>query len=262
MPSNSPGSCAQATSPPVSVPTVADEAIRDLSRARAEAIGDLKAATFRLKAFLLRYDLRDTGRATWSPAHLRWLSAVVCPTPAQQMVFQGYGRSVNEHTERLQRLEQARHEQAQSWRLRPLADALQALRGMQFPVAVTMVAERGDLTRVDTPQPLVKCLGLIPSDYARGERRRQGAITTAGHTQARRAIVEGAWAYRYPATRNATQRHPGQQLERPGAAVSTLPTPDGSRETCPPSGRRHRPGTGGVHVGHGQTGPRDPTTRG
>ena len=86
---------------PVYVPAVDDEAIRDLSRAREDTIRDLKAAKFRLKAFLLRHDIRYTGRATWGPAHLRWLSEVVCPTPAQQIVFQEYVRAVTEHTERL-----------------------------------------------------------------------------------------------------------------------------------------------------------------
>src|ERR671918_1558566 len=66
---------------PVYVPQVEDEAIRDLSRAREDTIQDLKAAKFRLKAFLLRQDIRYTGQATWGPAHLRWLSEVVCPTP-------------------------------------------------------------------------------------------------------------------------------------------------------------------------------------
>jgi transposase len=56
---------------PVSVPKEADEAIRDLCRARAEAIRDLKAATFRLKACLLRQDIRSTSEANGGPAHLR-----------------------------------------------------------------------------------------------------------------------------------------------------------------------------------------------
>jgi transposase len=72
----------------VYVPKGEDEAIRDLTRARADAISDLRDAKFRLKAFLLRQDSRYTGRANWGPAHLRWLSEVVCPTPAQQIVFQ------------------------------------------------------------------------------------------------------------------------------------------------------------------------------
>src|SRR6266511_4171500 len=59
---------------PVYVPKVDDEAIRDRCRAREDALRDRKAAKLRLKALLLRHDSRDTGQATWNPAHLRWLS--------------------------------------------------------------------------------------------------------------------------------------------------------------------------------------------
>jgi transposase len=194
----------------VYVPTVEDEAIRDLTRAREDTLRDLKSAKFRLKAFLLRQDIRYVGRANWNPAHLRWLSEVVCPTPAQQIVFQEYVRAVNEHTERLQRLEQELQEQVKSWRLHPVVDALQALRGVQFTAAVTMVAEIGDLTRFDTPRELMKFLGLIPSEYSSGDQRRQGSITKAGNTHARRVLVEGAWAYRYPAK---VSRHLQLRLE-------------------------------------------------
>jgi transposase len=196
---------------PVYVPNVEDEAIRDLTRAREDTISDLKAAKFRLKAFLLRQDIRYVGRANWNPAHLRWLSEVVCPTPAQQIVFQEYVRAVHEHTERLQRLEQELHEQVKSWRLNPVVEALQALRGIQFTVAVTTVAEIGDLTRFDNPRELMKFLGLIPSEYSSGEQRRQGSITKAGNAHARRALVEGAWAYRYPAK---VSRHLQLRLEK------------------------------------------------
>jgi len=71
----------------VSVPKVEEEAMRDLTRAREDALSDLKDAKVRLKAFLLRHDIRDVGRANGGPAHLRWLSEVVCPTPAQHSVF-------------------------------------------------------------------------------------------------------------------------------------------------------------------------------
>jgi transposase len=118
---------------PVYVPSVEDEAIRDLSRAREDTLSDLKAAKFRLKAFLRRHDIRDAGRATWNPAHLRWLSEVVCATPAQQIVFQESVRAVNEHTERFQRLEQELQEQVTSWRLQPVVETLQALRGGNSP---------------------------------------------------------------------------------------------------------------------------------
>jgi transposase len=72
----------------VDVPTVEADAMRDLSRAREDTLSALHDAKFRLKAFLLRHDSRDTGRAHWHPAPLRWRSDVVCPTPAQHIVFQ------------------------------------------------------------------------------------------------------------------------------------------------------------------------------
>jgi transposase len=162
---------------PVSVPTVDDAAMRDLCRAREDAMRALKTAPFRLTALLLRHAIRYTGRATWGPAHLRWLSEVVCPTPAQQSVCQEYIRAVTDHTERLGRLEQALTDQVQPWRLAPVVEALQALRGVQCTVAVITVAALGDLTRFDNPRQLMHYLGLTPSEYSTGERRRQGGIT-------------------------------------------------------------------------------------
>ena len=204
---------------PVYVPAVDDEAIRDLSRAREDTLRDLKAAKLRLKAFVLRHDIRSTGRANWSPAHLRWLSEVVCPTPAQQMVFQEYVQTVTEQTERLQRLEHELHEQVKTWRFQPVVEALQALRGVQFTVAVTTVAELGDLTRFDNPRQLMNYLGLTPSEYSSGARRQQGSITKTGNTHARRALVEGAWAYRYPAK---VSRHLQLRLENLPKAIQAI----------------------------------------
>jgi transposase len=98
-----------------------------------------------------------------------------------------------------------------AWRLYSVVEALQALRGVPCTVAVTMVTDIGDLTRVDTPRELMQFLGLIPSEYSSGARRQQGSITPAGNTHARRALVEGAWAYRSPAK---VSRHRQLRLEK------------------------------------------------
>jgi transposase len=201
------------------VPGIEDEALRDLSRGREDTMRDLKATKYRLKAFLLRQDIRYEGRANWNAAHLRWLSEVVCPTPPQQIVFQEYVRAVTEQHERLQRLERALHDQVRSWRLYPVVEAIQALRGVELTSAVILIAELGDLTRFDTPRKLMSYLGLTPSEYSSGERRRQGGITKAGNTHARRALVEGAWAYRYPAK---VSRHLQLRLEKLPAEVQAI----------------------------------------
>jgi len=204
---------------PLYIPNVEDEALRDVVRAREEVLKDLKAAKVRLKAFLLRQDLRYEGRATWGPAHLRWLAEVVCPAPAQQIVFQEYVRAVSEQTERLQRLEAELPALVQSWRWLPVVEAIQALRGVQFIAAVTLIAELGDLTRFANPRHLMSYLGLIPSEHTSGERRRQGSITKMGNSHARRVLVEGAWAYRYPAK---VSRHLQLRLEKVPKAIQDI----------------------------------------
>jgi transposase len=201
------------------VPTIEDEALRDLSRGREDALRDLKTSKHRLKAFLLRQDIRYEGRATWNAAHLRWLSEVVCPTPPQQIVFQEYVRAVTEQADRLQRLERELHEAVKGWRRYPVVAAIQALRGVELTGATILVAELGDLTRFDTPRQLMSYLGLTPSEYSSGARRRQGGITKAGNSHARRALVEGAWAYRYPAK---VSRHLQLRLEKLPAEVQAI----------------------------------------
>jgi len=118
----------------VSVPKVEDEAMRDLSRARADTLSDCQDAQFRRKAFWLRHAIRSTGRAHGSPAHLRWLSAVVCPTRAQHIVFQAYGRAVTAHTARLQRLDQERQEPVHAWRLPPWSKPCRLSVGCHAPL--------------------------------------------------------------------------------------------------------------------------------
>ena len=183
----------------VYVPQVEDEAMRDLSRAREDAVIDLKSARLRLKSFLLRLGIHYVGRANWNDAHRRFLSRMVCPTPAQQVVFQEYLRAVDDHAARLKRIEEHLAEFLPGWRMNPVVEALQALRGVQQITAVTTVAELGDITRFDSPRQLAAFLGLTPSEYSSGESRRQGGITKGGNAHARRALVEGAWAYRFPA---------------------------------------------------------------
>ncbi len=195
----------------ISVPGIEDEALRDLSRGRDDAMRDLTRRKRRLTSFLLRHDVRSEGRAAWNPAHLRWLPEVVRPTPPQQIVFQESVRAVTEQQKRLQRLERELHAAVKGWRLAPAVEAIQALRGAELAGAVIVLAELGDLTRFDTPRGRMRSLGLTPSESSSGARRHPGGITQPGTSHARRARVERAWASRDPAQ---VSRHLQLRLEK------------------------------------------------
>jgi Transposase IS116/IS110/IS902 family len=94
------------------------------------------------------------------------------------------------------------------------------LRGFQCTVAVTGVAEPRDLTRFEASRELMRHLGLTPWAYATGERHRQGGITKAGNTHARRALIEGAWAYRYPVKVSRHLQLRREQLPKPIPDIS------------------------------------------
>src|SRR5262249_59343934 len=114
------------------VPAVDGDARREVSRAREDAVRDLKRSKVRLKAFLLRQDIRYEGRANWNAAHLGWLARVVCPTPAQQMVFQEYVHAVTEQSERLRRLETELHAAGKKRRRDHVGQTDQAHTGMDL----------------------------------------------------------------------------------------------------------------------------------
>ncbi len=161
---------------PVYVPNREDEAMRDLSRAREDAMIIQKSARQRLKSFLLRHNIRYQGRANWGEKHLRWLADEVrLPIPAQQVVFQEYVNTVTEAAYRMERLVAEIHHFVRTWRLYPVVQALMAMRGVRMIVAVTVIAELGDLTRFENPQQLMSYLGLTPCEYSSGEWQR-GAV--------------------------------------------------------------------------------------
>lgn len=183
----------------VRVPGAADEAVRDLVRARDDAVRECRNARHRLKALLLRNGIIYAGKSAWTAAHLRWLATLKMQHAAQQIGFQEYLHSVTESTARIARLEQALRDALPEWRLKPLVQALQAMRGVQLIAAMTLVAELQDFTRFESPRKLMAYVGLVPGEHSSGPKRRQGSITKAGNSAARRMLVEVAWHYQHSA---------------------------------------------------------------
>jgi transposase len=181
------------------VPDERDEAMRDLSRTREDAVRARLKARQQLKALLLRHGHRYGGKSSWTLAHERYLATVSFAHPAQDIAFAEYRQAVREGHERVERLTESLRAQTEQWRMKPLVAALASLRGIDFIAAVTLSAEIGDFRRFAHPSELMGFVGLVPSEYSSGDRRRQGDITKTGNGHVRRVLVEAAWNYRFPA---------------------------------------------------------------
>jgi transposase len=184
---------------PITIPDARDEAIRDLSRAREDAVRARLKARQQLKAMLLRQGHRYEGKTSWTLAHERYLAEVSFAHPAQDIAYAEYRSAVGEANDRVERITTALREQATTWRFASVVTALMSLKGIEFVTAVTLIAELGDLTRFAHPKELMSYLGLVPSEYSSGESSVQGAITKTGNAHVRRVMIESAWSYRYPA---------------------------------------------------------------
>ena len=56
-----------------------DEAIRDLARAREDAVNARTQARQQLRGFLLRHEVRYAGKSAWSKTYERWLAKLSFP---------------------------------------------------------------------------------------------------------------------------------------------------------------------------------------
>jgi transposase len=184
---------------PVWIPDPQDEAIRDLSRAREDAVNSRVRARHQLKGFLLRHDVRYTGKTSWCGAYYRWLATLDFGAGAAQTAFTEYWLAVKSADERVERLTQALLGSISVWRFESVVGALQVLRGVAAITAIGLVAEIGDLSRFEHPRKLMGYLGLVPSEHSSGERTSRGSITKTGNAHARRLLVEAAWNYRFKA---------------------------------------------------------------
>jgi transposase len=174
----------------IHVPDEVDESIRDLTRARADAVDDLRRAKQRLKSFLLRVGYHYTGKATWGDAHLRYLRELRLPLSAHKAVLEEYLLALDQGCQRVARLDDLLAAQVPRWCHYPAVQALMALRGFQLTAATVLVAEIGDIHRFAHPRHLMAFLGLVPHEHTTGSTRRVGAITKAGNGHARWMLIE------------------------------------------------------------------------
>ncbi len=199
----------------VYVPEPTDEAIRDLCRARTDAVDDLRRCRFRLKAFLLRHGYHYQGKANWSQPHMRYLRELVLSHPAMKTILEEYLQGIDAAHDRVQRIEASMLPLLDSWRLKPAVQALMAFRGFQLVAAMITVSELGDIHRFAHPRQLMTYLGLVPTESSSGPHQRRGGISRCGNGHQRWLLTECAEHYRLPPkiSKELSRRQEGQSRE-------------------------------------------------
>ena len=174
------------------------EALRDVLRAREDAVIAQRRSRQQLSAFLLRRDRKWPGASSWTDKHLIWIRSQSFASETQQQVLEDYVREVERQTQRV--AEATAHVEALAPKTKQCATLyhwLQAMRGVGPIVAATLVAELGDLRRFKTASRLMSYVGLVPSERSSGPKTARGSITKAGNPHVRWKLIESAWSGRF-----------------------------------------------------------------
>jgi transposase len=198
----------------VHVPDVADEVIRDVCRARTDAVDVQTRSRQQLSALLLRNGYHYTGESTWTEPHMRYLRELVLPDRAQKVVLEEYLQRVDAAVAQVACIERQMEYLLKDWSRRPFVEALQGFRGFQLVASMVVTSELGDLMRFKHPRQLMAYLGLVPSEQSSGDRRRQGSITKSGNSHVRWILVEVAHHYRIAPKVSKELSHRQEKLHR------------------------------------------------
>ena len=180
---------------PVRVPTVTEEAARDLVRAREDVRGDLMRARHRVSKLLLRHGHVYYGGAAWTAKHTTWLNSIRFDQPGTQAAYDADREAVDFAVVRRARLDEAIAAMAADSEFTAVTRRLCCLRGISTLTGFALAVELGDWDRF-TGASIGAYLGLVPSEHSSGDSRRQGGITKTGNTHARRLLVEAAWHHK------------------------------------------------------------------
>jgi transposase len=188
----------------VRVPGEAEEAARDLVRAREDVRGDLMRSRHRLSKLLLRHGIVYRGGQAWTGVHENWLRTQQFPQRSVQLAFDADLEAMLLTRDRRDRLDKAIVAMAIDSEYADVVRRLCRLRGISTLTGFGLAVEIGDWRRF-TGATIGAYLGLVPTESSSGAQRRQGSITKTGNGHARRLLVEAAWHHRRP-------YHPGQTM--------------------------------------------------
>ncbi len=187
----------------------ADEAARDLSRAREDLREDLVRARHRLSKFLLRRGITFTpGKRAWTTVHRRWIESLHFELSADSVVVADYRLAIDHIEQRLHGLLAHIDRLALDPRYaHAVVSVLRCFRSVDTVTAVGLAVELHNFERFTAPRRLMSFVGLIPSEHSSGGKRRQGAITKTGNSHVRRLLIEAAWNYRHRPHVGTSLRH-------------------------------------------------------
>ena len=179
------------------IPSETDEATRDLMRCREDLKEESKRSKQQLQKFLLRYGFHYDSDRYWTLRHSEWMRSLNFIHQGQKETFEQYFCHIEALESRISRIDEKIVEIANSPEYADRIRPLRCFKGIDYIISLALVCEIGDFRRFKNAGAFMAYLGLVPSEFSSGGKRRQGRITKTGNGHLRKLLVEASWHYRY-----------------------------------------------------------------
>jgi transposase len=181
----------------ITIPEKEQESLRDLIRAREDALENQQRARHRLLRFVMRRGIRYGLGKNWSQGHIKWIKRLQFDDARDQMVLDEYRLSLDQESERLKKFQDTIEEFATQEPYQKRVRYLMALKGIKALSAMTIIAEAFDLRRFTDAPAFMAAIGVVPSENSSGDKEQRGSITKTGNRHIRRIMIESSWQYQH-----------------------------------------------------------------
>jgi transposase len=182
----------------IRVPTPAEEAARDLCRARAALVRDVGRARRRVLSLLLRHSVMYTGgHSHWTRRHRDWLASRHFQERATDLAYRHLLEAVYDREAELAAIEGELLPYMSDPLFSGAVTRLCCYRGIAEIGALTIVTEVCDFRRFPAARSFMGFCGLGVSEYSTGQSVHRGHLTKTGNRQVRNQLVESAWTYQH-----------------------------------------------------------------
>ena len=180
---------------PVPIPTVKQEADRQLYRMRHRQARNLARVKVQIKSFLLMHDLDEpAGLSTWKRNAVEALRTLSLRKTLRLSLDELLG-DMDYYASRIKVLDKTLAEQLDKGRLGQRMALLKTHPGVGTVVACQFATELFHYRDFNSTREVFKYLGLSPRIYQSGDRSTNGSINKVSNARLRSNLVQAAWRW-------------------------------------------------------------------
>lgn len=180
---------------PVQVPTLKQEADRQLYRMRHRQARNLAKVKTQIKSFLLMHDIEEpTGLGSWSQSSIEQLRTLPLRKTLRLSLDELLG-DMDYYTSRIKTLNKSLAEQLNKGRLAQRMALLKTHPGVGIVVSCQFATELFHYRDFNSTREVFKYLGLSPRIRQSGERSVRGSISRVSNSRLRSNLVQAAWRW-------------------------------------------------------------------